>query len=813
MLCGSLCFIHRFPPSHTSLPPPQERRLHTVIREAHDAPIVALHFFPGEPLLMSSGADNALRQFVLDNSDGTARLLRFRAGHAAPPTCIKHYGAEGLRLLSGGFDRAFRVFSTIQDQQSREISQKNTQRRAKKLKIKEEELKLPPLVAMDASELRERDWSNAVTAHDNDPCAYTWKLKDFTLGEHVLRPPRVKADTTPDAPVTAVSVTSCGNYALVGSAAGRVDRYNLQSGLHRGAYSAAAASTTGRRKEDKQLRDLAEGMFTKVAREDPATNAHRGVVTGIAADAFNRYLVTAASDGFLRVWNFRERTLKREIPLGGGGVTHLSLHRGGSLVAAACEDLSIKVVDILAGRIVRRFAGHADRITHLQVSGDGQWVLSSSMDGTLTTWDIPSATCLQVAKLGASAPIAAFSLAPNDQMLATCHVGRRGIYLWANQKVFGNPAAILPSTTPVDCRLPDAGCGLSGKALRVHDDSDSEDEDPVEVDGLAEEGQDLGPSLPSIECDPAVTPTPLTPDLITFSLLPKNNWHSLAHLALIKARNKPVEGPKKDGPQAPFFLSTIPSLARNPQFDVGGFVEEEAARAREAEEQERSRKKRVADSIPLPGWGIEGESGDEEEEEEANGGDLPSGSDAEAEAEGADGSDEEDEDDEDDEEGPSRGPASKIRKLGRASGAPPGGITANADTDASPFLRLLFKGGEARDYASFVGLLRKMAPTQLDAEIRALETFAETASEDDLAPLEALMDFFEHELSAHRNYEFVHALLRVFLEVHGEVVAATPSLALRAERLHARVRGGWLRLEGMLNQARALVAHLGNLQP
>lgn len=44
--------------------------------------------------------------------------------------------SQGLRLLSAGTDRAFRVFSTIQDQQSRELSQKHTAKRAKKLKVR-----------------------------------------------------------------------------------------------------------------------------------------------------------------------------------------------------------------------------------------------------------------------------------------------------------------------------------------------------------------------------------------------------------------------------------------------------------------------------------------------------------------------------------------------------------------------------------------------------------------------------------------------------------------------------------------------------
>ena len=44
---------------------------------------------------------------------------------------------------------------------------------------------------------------------------------------------------------------------------------------------------------------------------------------------------------------------------------------------------------------VRRFDGHSDRITDLQVSEDCRWLLSSAMDGTLRVWDIPAAATYQ----------------------------------------------------------------------------------------------------------------------------------------------------------------------------------------------------------------------------------------------------------------------------------------------------------------------------------------------------------------------------------------------------------------------------------
>ena len=82
----------------------EERRIHTILRTAHDAPLTSLHFFAGEPRLMSAAADNSVKQWLFDAADAAGRLLRFRAGHSAPPSIVRHYG-DGNRLLSAGTRR------------------------------------------------------------------------------------------------------------------------------------------------------------------------------------------------------------------------------------------------------------------------------------------------------------------------------------------------------------------------------------------------------------------------------------------------------------------------------------------------------------------------------------------------------------------------------------------------------------------------------------------------------------------------------------------------------------------------------------
>ena len=65
---------------------------------------------------------------------------------------------------AAGTDRAFRMFSSIQDQQSTELSQHHVERRAKRLKITQQELKLPEVIALHACQVRPACQHEAVGA-------------------------------------------------------------------------------------------------------------------------------------------------------------------------------------------------------------------------------------------------------------------------------------------------------------------------------------------------------------------------------------------------------------------------------------------------------------------------------------------------------------------------------------------------------------------------------------------------------------------------------------------------------------------------
>jgi hypothetical protein len=67
--------------------------------------------------------------------------------------CSMLYVLNGVGLRVTGRDRAFRMFSVIQDQQSRELSQGHIGKRAKRLRLDQAELKLPPLTSLAARQV------------------------------------------------------------------------------------------------------------------------------------------------------------------------------------------------------------------------------------------------------------------------------------------------------------------------------------------------------------------------------------------------------------------------------------------------------------------------------------------------------------------------------------------------------------------------------------------------------------------------------------------------------------------------------------
>lgn len=122
----------------------------------------------------------------------------------------------------------------------------------------------------------------------------------------MLSPPEEELYGRPTAPVTAVAVSPCGNFGIVGSACGRIDRYNMQSGLHRGAYHRARPVPVLGNMQQQQRSGSNNGRRAAGPRPDAGLlHAHDSAVVGLGVDGSNKLLVSAGFDGVLRAWDFK----------------------------------------------------------------------------------------------------------------------------------------------------------------------------------------------------------------------------------------------------------------------------------------------------------------------------------------------------------------------------------------------------------------------------------------------------------------------------------------------------------------------------
>ena len=720
----------------------EKRAVRTVIRDAHEGAISSLKFLDGQPVMLSSGEDNTLKQWIFDRDDGDARLLRFRAGHSKPPTNVMFYGTEGKKILAAGHDRTLRIFHPFADQQNHEFSQKNTSKRARKMGVAEEHIKLPSVTRIAWGELRENDWANVVTAHEGSNKAYTWRSSKSTIGEHVLQCPNDDGKCA----VTSVCVSACGNFAFVGAANGAVHRFNLQSGAHRGAFERLvdAASAPKRKKTNgnegynfpggKRSFWALANQTGGNAKETLKIPAHDGEITCVAADSANRHIVTTSVDGVIRVWKFATMKLDMEISVG-CGTTCGYLHRDSTLFAVGCSDKIVRVFDVVTGKRARTFVPRGDinqvgDVKSVEISIDGRWVFALDSDGSLRVYDIPAARLIQHLLLG-DTKVTAMSFSPAQDFLVTTHENRLGLYLWINRVAFEGTKKVAYGRK-ISVGLPERQAPLNDNEEvpegedgqvndlqeYIHPDDNAEDDEEYTMEELEEYFEKM-----------SAGPRQIAPGMITLAGIPQEQIETLLNLETVREKLKPKEA-KKAPEQAPFFLPTAVAEddVRRSIFDPirESEVNKPSTPALDAEEP-RSR-------ILRPGEALAGANHD---------------------------------------------PLFRLILRGENS---------RDYTEALEFLK-------AASVNVVDAELRSLGPWDHNF-----------MSADDEAKLKSAIAFFAAALESGMYYEMVNAHLSVFLTAHSTAIMSSPALKKACVPLQLAMHSSWSRLDDLFNEVRCALA-------
>ncbi|XP_064624692.1 WD repeat-containing protein 36-like [Lineus longissimus] len=492
-------------PGHIALWNLEKRRLLCQMRESHSGAVTGMKCLPSEPLMVTSSSDNSIKIWIFDKPDGAGRLLRERSGHGAPPNKIRFHGNSGKTILSAAQDSTLRSFSTVHERLNRSLGRASFNKaKSKKTGLKLDQHMMPPITDFASEMSRQSDWDCIIATHRGLRVSTTWNYDRSTMGKYKPEHDRFSQSREYNKVVArCVTITSCGNFGLIGYSSGHVDTYNMQSGLYRGSYG--------------------------------KPTAHSSSVRGLAVDGLNQVTVTAGADKLVKFWKFKKKEFLSEIKME-DQISQVLAHRESSMLAVALDDFSVALIDIDTRNRVRGFSGHSNRITDMAFSPDSRWLITSSMDATVRTWDVPTGRLIDCFMVDAA--VTSMAMSSSGEFLATTHVDDLGIYLWSNNTLYSHVALRpLPSDyEPEVVTMPTT----RRKQQKVEGEEDGDDADEEEFSDFK-------------------SPEQISDELVTLSLLPNSRWQNLLNLDVIKARNKPKEPPKVPK-AAPFFLPTIAGL-------------------------------------------------------------------------------------------------------------------------------------------------------------------------------------------------------------------------------------------------------------
>ncbi|KAJ5335447.1 Small-subunit processome Utp21 [Penicillium brevicompactum] len=545
-----------------------------------------VEFLDGQPVIVSSGDDNSLKTWIFDTIPFSPipRPLHIRNGHSASVSALDFLpgssdgsDSSGKWLLSASKDCSLWGLSLRKDSQHTEISQGNLERKAKKAgpstgssPMSSEELKAPEITCISSSLNRDggmgittsgpiwsnpkvtnadasntTGWESVVTGHRGDKFARTWFWGKKKAGRWAF-------PTSDGTEVKSVTVSHCGTFAVIGSAGGSIDMFNMQSGQHRQSFPARLPASRSK-----------VGALATAA----VSSKHTKAVTGLMVDSLNRTVVSCGLDGKVKFWDLLSGKFIDELdwnPM--TAITGLRYNKASELVAFSCDDLSIRVIDLETRKLVREFWGCVGQVNDFIFSNDGRWIIAASMDSVVRVWDLPTAHLVDIFRV--SSTCVALAMSSTGEFLATAHAGSIGISLWSNRSLF-MPISTknLDETTIESISLP-ATSGEGGAGLIEAAFVEPTEED--ETDG------------------PVLTTDQLSKDMMTLSLVPKSRWQALVHLDTIRERNRPKEAPKAPE-KAPFFLPSLLDKSGPDSAQTGSELDSDIGSLAKSAEAERLR--------------------------------------------------------------------------------------------------------------------------------------------------------------------------------------------------------------------------------
>jgi WD40 repeat protein len=305
-------------------------------------------------------------RLVNQPKESTIACLQTLVGHAGWVNAVAIVGLDGLQALTGGHDRAVKLWNLDNGKCIRTFDGH-----------------VGPIRAVVVTS----DGSLAVSG-SHDKTIKVWELATGIC----LKTLQGHTDW-----VHAVAITADGSWVVTGSLDKTARVWNLATGKclrklkHRYGVSAVAVTPDDRYlftgmaytgNNPVQMWDIRTGKCLL------KMEGHGHWVEAMAVTPDGNRIVTGSRDRTIRVWSIQTGVCLQVLKGHRDYVLAIAVSSDGTLVVSASADQTIKIWDLDKGVCLRTFSGHMWDILSVAITPDGSRLVSGSWDDTARVWDL-----------------------------------------------------------------------------------------------------------------------------------------------------------------------------------------------------------------------------------------------------------------------------------------------------------------------------------------------------------------------------------------------------------------------------------------
>jgi WD40 repeat protein len=176
-------------------------------------------------------------------------------------------------------------------------------------------------------------------------------------------------------------------------------------------------------------REAAERERAALAAAEWNVRGHSDWVNSVTFSPDGKQAISGSNDKTIKLWDIVSGRVIRTFSGHSDRVNSVTFSPDGRQAVSGSDDKTIKLWDVASGSVIRTFSGHTSYVRSVAFSPDGRQVISGSDDKTIKLWDVASGGVIRTFS-GHSRSVRSVAFSPDGRQVISC------CYVWGSDDMF-----------------------------------------------------------------------------------------------------------------------------------------------------------------------------------------------------------------------------------------------------------------------------------------------------------------------------------------------------------------------------------------